>query len=241
MKEQKEIWLTDVPLTEKSRRRLNAGINTNMTISSITALGSLATFITALTKLARKKITKRKFIKLLALGAGLVSPITRQILTKELRTHDSKIKFHTLWNLDNKIDELIGGKGVTKIRNAITAEKTESFVASHLRQKLNRKPVIAMVWGFTHYGVKRLLENPIERKRILKENNLEKYVKKDYPKSFRIHFDANGKVSKIEVKETLKVNKKKPTQRKTGPISRREMEKTIFKPFRNAARAMKRV
>ena len=71
----------------------------------------------------------------------------------------------------SKINELTAGKGMTVVRNAISAEKTETFIAPRLRQQLGRKPVIVMVWGKAHYGVKSMLKNPEKRKRILTQRH----------------------------------------------------------------------
>ncbi len=58
---------------------------------------------------------------------------------------------------------------VVHLRDALIAEKAESRIAPHMRKKLGRKPVIAIVYGAGHYNIARLLNKPTERRRTIQE------------------------------------------------------------------------
>ena len=244
----KQIWITDADVTEKSLSKYQKG-------EQIVRYGSIASWLAGLGIVAKqlhntktKKPTRRKFLKTLT-GIGLMSLGLPRILNSPilgLRSHNTEIKMGFLWDLNTRYyTELTYGKGVVEIRNAITAEKTETFLAPKLRQELGRKPVIAMAWGVGHYGVKRLLENPLLRKRILEKNNLEKYVKGDYSQSFKIHLDQNGRLVRVEeFTETMRRQKKKkakPRRSLKEPISRRALGSKLTRPFSRAAKAMRKV
>ena len=229
VKEKKPVWLTDVELTEKAYARSNRGTELRPYVANTLGGIGLATILKQIHS-TNKKPTRRKFLKSAA-GILLTAPAIRELIPEmtiiNMQSHNNQIQFGILWQLDAKYNELISGKGMLEIRNAISAEKTESFLAPRLREELGRKPVIAMAWGSAHYGIKSILENPQERHRILRENKIGEYVKKSYPRSLRIHLDQNGEVIKIEeFKGTLKIPKAKP---KTKPkLTRRAFLRRHF-------------
>ncbi len=97
-----------------------------------------------------------------------------------------------------KINEIIGGKIVTILRNVVNTEKADSFLAPRLRKEIQRKPVIAMAFGSGHFGIKYLLENPRKRRKILMRSRISKLLPKGYQSSLRIHLDQKRKFQRVE-------------------------------------------
>ncbi|MBU2476441.1 hypothetical protein KKG83_03145 [Candidatus Micrarchaeota archaeon] len=250
--ENKQIWLTDVNLTKKShqdyeQKKLKMPEIREKTVKKIIAGSGLLSLISSLLYVKKKvnnKMNRRKFIKKAAISVAILAvppivatPIANKIIYN-LNINDGEIRVPILWDLTTQLDKILYGeealKGIVTIRNAITAQKAEAFLAPKLKQELNRKPVIAMVWGAGHYEIKRLLKHPNERYRILKKNKLEDYVQKDYPKSYRVQFNEKGQITRTkEFKETLKIPEtpKKRITRGSGntKISRREFFRTMIR------------
>lgn len=55
------------------------------------------------------------------------------------------------------------------LRDAVTAEKVENFIAPLLRDRLDRKPTIAIVFGANHASLGEFIKNKEERKEFLGE------------------------------------------------------------------------
>jgi len=143
--------------------------------------------------------------------------------------HKKEIKHHKYWSVNAKLTEFFTKKGLVKIRNAITTEKCESVIAPLLHKELARKPVIAMAWGIAHYGIKRLLENPNERHKILLKNKLNTFVREDFPGSVRFWLSKKGQPSRIEeFPKTIDIEKLKLEHQLKYPEKRKLFAK-IFK------------
>ncbi len=227
-----QIWVADISPTKKSflRARLGQGV----------VVGSfLAAFIYSGKKIYNRlksgasssdsKLSRRElFSRILKLGivVSALSFPTVQVLDRFLKQHSREIKHKGYWNISTMVNELESGKGLTTIRNAIVAEKTESFLAPKLHEELGRKPVIAMCWGGAHYGILGFLQNPQKRKDILAKHKLGDFVKESYPISYKIHFNEKGQVKEVEeFHNTLKVGEKPKPQ---AMLKRRELLRRAF-------------
>lgn len=213
---QKPVWVTDV--------------NT----SFLGDLRSYATFPFGISPLlsawayskSKKHTSRRKFFGWLTLGLG--SAVSTYWASAVATLGKGEIK-HKKWrSAVSKFNGLLAGKGEILLRNAISAEKVEKFIAPSLR-KGNAKPVIAMVWGGFHYGVKDLLLNPAKRSQVLRENNLERWVQRDYPQTFSFKLDKQGKIVNLKKYELEIKPKEIPKPREK--ISRRAF---FTRPFRRA-------
>jgi len=234
IEENKPVWLTDVELSEESERRFFIGNALQAAIGSVGGGVGVVKTSENMLALKKKKITRRQFAKRMAISLGLIMPFGRNVLEGLiLQNLSGKIKNEKYWNATTKIDEFVMGKGVLEIRNAITAEKSEKFIAPELAKKLGRKPVIAMNWGAGHYGIRELLLNPAKRREIIRKNNLYEYVKPYYERSRRIIFE-NSKIKNIEeVMQVIKPKKTGSQANKIGKISRRDFFRR-FTPRRHA-------
>lgn len=235
----KEIWLVDPNHNEETLRKYRQTLRENTptkvkgritTIGNLLSLGSAFSYLGIKAK-SKNPIPRRQAVKtiLTALALGLIPQVPSKLAKKVIdgpKINDGEIKNDLFWDLFARAQEKIYGKEMILIRNAIVAEKSEFFLAPRLREKLGRKPVIAMNWGAGHYGIKGLLKNSKKRNKILRKNKLEKYSTNDYWKSYRIHTDSKGHIIKVEeFKNTI--NLKKNPKRKPQ-ISRRQ----FFKSFR---------
>ncbi len=234
-----EIWFTDVPPTEKSLRRGDMGKAGLKIFQGLAGISAAASYYALRQRREKKrasqekrpprKLTRRDLFRMAVFGGiGFLAP--NRFLAFEqshVRLHQSEIKNEKYWHLMTKLEDVVGGKGIMEIRNAITAEKSESFLAPRLNQKLNRKPVIVMVWGLGHYGVKELLEKPEKRRAILMKNKLEEFVEKGYPHSFRVKIPEklSEKVEFEEFHETLKPRERPNPQ---ASLNRREILRRAF-------------
>lgn len=148
----KQIWITDTPPTKKG-----------LAVDFAKQILPAALFIKGV-KMAKRTIDKRKnmgrreFLKKSSISIGLMTPVGLQFL--QMFPQKGEIKSDRFWQGSTKYMEFFSSPGVLKIRNAITAEKTERFIAPKLNTELGRKPVIGMVWGPGHYGIKELLQQP---------------------------------------------------------------------------------
>jgi len=70
--------------------------------------------------------------------------------------------------------------------------------------------------------------HPQKRQKFLEETDLAKYLQKDYPASFRIHLDREGKIKRIEkFPETLKLLKRQKHVEKEK-LNRRAFLKSLI-------------
>ncbi len=218
----KKVWIVDAAQSEKSRKVTHAKQIASAVSSGV---GGGLVVLTAFLR-SKKKISRRAFLAGTTISLGLLSPfICNQAMLETLKlVHDKEIERRGLWHLSAALSELfISSPGRIKLRNLVSAEKMEGFLAPRLRKELGRKPVIAVAWGSHHYGIVKLLQHPNKRQQLLKKYNLNKWLKKDYPKSFKIHLGKYGNVLKVEeFKETLKPKPKRKATKKEPKISRRE-------------------
>ncbi len=221
IEDKKQIWVTDVRPSGASEFRYLLG----KSVLGVSVLFGVSAFLKTLR--SRKSLTRRQFIKGMIISGGILSPTLLESLVAFDTLHSKEIKHHKLLDFKVRSEDLLLGKGTGFIRSAITAEKAESFLAKRLYKELGEKPIIAMAFGHGHYDIKRLLEHPEERKKILHENNLEKYLYKDYPLSFKFHLDEKGKIQKIEkFPETLKI--KRVPAKGVQVLTRRELLTRMF-------------
>lgn len=196
----KQIWITDAIQSKRAGLRYVAG---EITFRATPLLGLIL-----LLSAQKEKIKRRAFIKK-AVAWGVLSPVIAWGATAVPLLHQKEIRYHKVAKVNAKISELIGGYGTSTARNLLTAEKCESWLAPKLQQELGRKPTIAMVWGSGHYGIMGLLLHPEERQRLLQKYGLNKFVKADYPKSFRIELKPDGTIKEIkEFPDTFPKQKK---------------------------------
>ncbi len=211
----KDVWITDARPKIKPMAR--------MVVGQLAVILSVAKGSHVLLKLPeeKKKISRRKFLaklfgglSTLIIPSSIIGPVSSSVF-------QTKIKHEKSWDVASKAFRLIGGKGVVTLGNALTAEKADSFIAPRLQKQLGRKPVIAMAYGTGHYGIKKLLENPLKRQNILRKHNLEKYLKRPQ-RAIQIKLDSKGRITETkEFSEALKLRPKK-TVKKGPKISRRE-------------------
>ena len=90
-----------------------------------------------------------------------------------------------------------GDIAVRRLRNAVTAEKAETFIAPALKRG-GAKPTIAMVWGGGHYGIKRLLQNPEARRKLLAKYNLANWVRVNHSRTFSFHPTKWGNIEELK-------------------------------------------
>ena len=118
-----------------------------------------------------EKIKRRDFIKIglaFLLAGGLYLNEPTRILEK--LSEDGKLsKFEEVNNAISRMTDFEQFVAST-LRDAITAEKTE-IIAKELREKLGRKPRIGIYYGAAHIGIKELLLDPEERKKIFEGFN----------------------------------------------------------------------
>lgn len=218
----KPVWIVDSSLSPASKLRRGRG--ESVTAIS-TALGGLGLGLVALDSIAKRKISRRDLLTA-GISVGLLSPLLNRLGRLPLMLSEKSIKHPKVWGLSAKISEIESGEGYIKIRNALAAEKAETFLAQSLRKELGRKPVIAMAWGSAHFGVLDFLKFPEKRQRLLKETNLDKYLQGDYPTSFKLHLDRGGKIKKIEKFPSTLKSLQKPARREK--LSRRDFFKAAF-------------
>jgi hypothetical protein len=137
----------------------------------------------------QENVTRRGVLKTIG-WAGLLSVIGRMAGIAALGKYGGRLKNDKLVDVAGRVEEFHAGKGQVLLRNALSAEKAESFVAPLLRKELGRKPTILMAWGGGHMGIKRWLQNSAERKKVLRETRLEGYLR-DFRDVHRISIRAN--------------------------------------------------
>ncbi|MCX6804003.1 MAG: hypothetical protein NTY48_05560 [Candidatus Diapherotrites archaeon] len=167
IKENKQIWLTDAGNTFRSDGRSVVGT---------VFVPALAVLNQVLANKYKNKQGRRKFLSAISIGM-MTAWVSPSALTAYHGHSNGKTKNPQLMQAKTKALEAMLGKGALSIRNAITSEKTEIHIAPMLQRQIGHKPTIAMVWGAMHYGVKELLLHPEKRKKILAENELERWVK----------------------------------------------------------------
>jgi len=220
----KPIWVVDAALSPASKKRSN---RIERFEEGSIALGFLGVALTAFSSIKKGKVSRRDFLKA-GISVGLLSPLLIRLSELPFKLSEEKIKHHAIWGTSSKIREIESGRGIIQVRNALAAEKCESFLAPLLWKQLGRKPVIAMAWGSAHYGVKDFLLHPQKRQKFLEETDLAKYLQKDYPASFRIHLDREGKIKRIEkFPETLKLLKRQKHVEKEK-LNRRAFLKSLI-------------
>ena len=190
----KQVWITDVPLSQAAERRDIAKTEIAAFVVGISAIVGTAFLLRTA---GHEKLIGKEIAGRMLLGIGLLSPFLSYVLAISGH-HNKQIKWHSLWKLKALIAELAGDKGVVQVRNLISAEKVESFLAKRLKQELGRKPTIVMFWGTAHYNLRNLLKHPEQRQRMLKGLDIAEYVAADYPKSYRISLNKTGKIENIE-------------------------------------------
>jgi hypothetical protein len=218
----KDIWVTDPATTLYSDQ---------VVFGKVTAWAVAGAVVSSLSKIPKnRKISRREFFaRMLGKAAPVIffSPLAALL---SLGHSKSRIKHELFWQGTHKsVEFLYGSKGIGTLRNAVTAEKAESFVAPMLRQRLGKKPVIAMVWGPMHFGIKKLLQNPAKRKRILSENDLDRYLVK-YSRAIQIKLDPQGRISEVkEFKEALLPKPAKIEIRPERTFTRRDLLKKALR------------
>ncbi len=223
----KHIWITDAAPSGRSVIRALAGA-----IAVGIAGGKGVKTLLEMRK--KKELNRRSFVKRV-FGIGLLLPLLGVMGGTVAEMHHKEIKHHKLWKINTKIGNLVVGAGIGTARDLLTAEKCESWLAPKLQQELGRKPTIAMVWGGGHYDIRDLLLHPAERQRLLQKHDLEKYLKADYPKSFRIELKPDGTIKEIkEFQDTLSKAKKpaelpKPKAKQSELFGRRQFLSSAFK------------
>lgn len=226
MARKKEVWITDAVPTERALARYNKG---NKIVLGLAGAGvaTTASAVAIAVALKNKKVSRRTFLLWSGTIGTMFSPLLSQFAFGRISKQQKEIKNEELWNFLSRYNELISGKGVVEIRNALTAEKAENFIAPLLQKKLGRKPIILMVWGAGHYGITRLLHNQKRREKIIEETNLSEYLK-DFNGAIRIKFDGKMKIELFS--NTLKT-KKQQSQRQARQRQRIALRKTTRREF----------
>jgi len=219
-----EFWVADPLPSEKSWRRFDRG---KKFLAGTGILGILN-----LAFLTKKPITRRKALKTIGISAGLLTPYSGIRVATELQQHPNRITRERSWKAATIPQDIIFGKGILPIRNAIAAEKCETFLAQHLQKKLGRKPVIAVGWGTGHYGFKEFLEKPEKRRRVLSDNKLSEFVDRNFPISFRIERDEKGKWHIADKKTSPSKHLAPKSRRKSSRMSRRDLISGRFRRTR---------
>ncbi|MEW6294835.1 MAG: hypothetical protein AB1467_00885 [Candidatus Diapherotrites archaeon] len=141
--------------------------------------GDALTFLGA-SKLINNIIENKKIglTSLAMIGLGnIITPIVSFPLAIK-----GKIKLRKpLVNITSFLSNLIPTTSVALV-NALAADAVEEIIAPKLAQKLKRKPVILIQYGAGHAGIKKMIQKPKTRKRVLKL----------YEKSFRWIFTEKG-------------------------------------------------
>lgn len=218
------VWVTDVAPTQsaiiKGKTMAALPVLVPLVIGAKLLLGNNSAKTTP-----RRQALKKIFaaIMLGASGATFADGVF-------LGRSKSQIKNPAYWKLSSKYTELFLGKGIITIRNAVTAEKTEKFIAPQLQKELGRKPVIAIVFGDRHYGIKEHLLFPHKRRQVLHKNNLEKYIVPEYERSYRIALDKAGKVWIVEERQhELKKLREKQKVKTPKPVA--QTRRTFLRRF----------
>jgi len=220
VKNNSQIWLTDADLSKLAYARTLLG--------AVATAGSAAEGVVLLqNSLSKDKMSRRKFL----MGIGLLLPYFALQSSIFHNLHKGEIKHEKFWDANAEITAPLLGKGIAVIRNLLTAEKCESFIAPSLRQTLGKKPTIAMVWGSAHFGIMGLLKNPKRRQTLLKKYDLSKYLSGDYRASQRLILDAKGQIKKVQTfKDTLKQKEQEAIKtQQEAQLSRRRFLSGKFK------------
>lgn len=192
----KPIWFAVPASSEYSRQRKKLG---SIGLAALSVAGG-ATGGTAIAAagLSGKKLTRRQFIALHAATLGLMASPLAYLFHYPVYAHRRRIKHELVWKSLTKVQRFLSGKGFLEIRDAITAENAESFIAPQLRETLARKPVIAISMGSAHYGIRDFLEHPQARQRVIAENNLEKYVQRRSLSILRFEIRKDGTIRGVK-------------------------------------------
>jgi hypothetical protein len=117
----------------------------------------------------KNKLTRRRVIGLLGFGivslatlaAGFIPQIAINSLDRE-RQEASEFDMNAI----EAETELVKTEIVT-LRNAVNARKIEEYLSPMLKQRLGRKPKIAMIYGQYHAGLRSMILDREERDEII--------------------------------------------------------------------------